>query len=216
MRVMSEASTPKKRRYHHGDLRTALIAAAEALIARDGPRDFNLADASRMAGVTAAAPYRHFTDKEALLDAVRARGFERLTAAMRAATTERGAPGTVDDVVAIGRAYVRFAIAEPEVFRLMFGGLTEQRADSLSRVAGHDCFGTLIERIALLRAAQGLETEDLHSLALPLWSLVHGIAMLRIDGDFDVVAPEARPDELVDFATRNLIGGVASAARAPT
>ncbi len=206
---MAESTTAKKRSYHHGALRAALLDAAEALIAQQGALEFTLADASRMAGVSTAAPYRHFADKEDLLDAVRARGFDRLTAAMRERIAALDRPGTVDDIIAIGRAYVRFAIREPDIFRLMFGSRHEPRPDALSRHVGEACFGTLLERVELLRAGTGAAgVPATPTLALPLWSLVHGIATLQIDGDFDAVAPGTEPEEIVAFATRGYLDGV--------
>jgi len=209
-------TTTKKRRYHHGDLRAALLDAAETLIAREGALDFTLADASRMAGVSTAAPYRHFVDKENLLDAVRARGFERLTQAMRAEIAALDRPGTVDDIIAIGLAYVRFAIREPNIFRLMFGSRHQPRPDALSRQVGEACFGTLLERVTLWRERSGVAAPDTRTVALPLWSLVHGIATLQIDRDFDAVAPGTRTDPIVDFATRHYLAGLDAGGAAPS
>jgi len=202
----------KKRGYHHGDLRAALLDAAERLVARQGPLEFTLADASRMAGVSTAAPYRHFVDKEDLLDAVRARGFARLTAGMRAEIVALGRPGTVDDIAAIGRAYVRFAIAEPEIFRLMFGRRHQPEPSTDVFEAGEACFGTLLERVEHWRAREGLIAPPTAAVALPLWSLVHGIATLQIDTSFAGKACELNPEDLVDFATRNLLTGVVAGA----
>lgn len=202
---MTTANPLKKRGYHHGDLKTALIEAAETLIADQGGLDFSLADASRLAGVSSAAPYRHFADKEALVDAVRARGFERLTERMREAAAVAAAPGTTDDLVALGEAYVRFAITEPAIFRLMFGQRHASHTDAATRVAGNTCFGTLIERVNLLRLAHGFERPDTHTMALPLWSIVHGLATLAIDRNFDATAPGTDPVELVDFASRSFL-----------
>ncbi len=205
--TMAEASAGK-RRYHHGDLKSALVDAAETIIARDGALDFTLADASRMAGVSTAAPYRHFADKEALLDAVRGRGFEKLTAEMQAAAEALRKPGTIDDVVAIGQAYVRFAMAEPAVFRLMFGARHAPPPAELTQQVGRECFGTLLDRLDLVRANYGFERPDTQTLAMPLWSIVHGLGTLAIDQNFDATAPGTDPIELVDFASRNFLGHV--------
>jgi AcrR family transcriptional regulator len=202
------ATTGKKRGYHHGDLKAALTDAAWELVRTQGTLDVTLAAASRMAGVSTAAPYRHFADKEALLDAVRARGFAALTERMRAAAAAVAAPGTTADVVAIGQAYVRFAHDEPAVFRLMFGSRQAPRPDALSRQVGEQCFGTLLERVDLWRAAAGGGEPDTHALALPLWSLVHGVATLEIDGDFEAVAPSAEPETIVARTTRSFLAGL--------
>jgi AcrR family transcriptional regulator len=202
------AGTSKKRGYHHGDLKAALVDAAWELVRTQGPLDVTLAAASRMAGVSTAAPYRHFTDKEALLDAVRARGFAELTRRMRAAAETVGAPGTIEDIVAIGHAYVGFARDEPAVFRLMFGSRHLPRPDALSRQVGEQCFGTLLERVDLWRAASGVAGPATPEIALPLWSLVHGVATLEIDGDFAAVAPSAEPRTIVEHTTRLFLLGL--------
>lgn len=201
-------STTKKRGYHHGDLKAALIDAAWQLVRTEGALDVTLAAASRMAGVSTAAPYRHFADKEALLDAVRARGFAELTGRMRGAVEAVSAAGTIADITAIGRAYVGFAHDEAAVFRLMFGSRHAPRPDDLSRQVGEQCFGTLLERVDLWRAANGVTDPDTLAIALPLWSLVHGVATLDIDGDFGAVAPSAEPETIVAHATYSFLRGL--------
>ena len=213
MSRMDVAPSSKKRGYHHGDLKAALVEAAEILVAEHGALDFTLADASRRAGVSAAAPYRHFADKEALLDAVRARGFTRLGEAMGAAALARAAPGTVDEIVAIGEAYVRFAIKEPAIFRLMFGPRHTPEPTEAARDAGAACFGVLLTHVDRLRRANGFERPDTRTLAMPLWSMVHGLATLAIDQKFDTTAPGTDPVELVDFANRSFLDRVIQQAR---
>ena len=105
-----------KKRFHHGDLREALIAATRDLLIEHGPDGFTLADACRRAGVTTAAPYKHFRDKQEIIEEIVARGFEELTAANAKAVAE-GGPGTVAGITAIGLSYLDFAVAQPAVFR---------------------------------------------------------------------------------------------------
>lgn len=120
--------------YHHGDLRAALLDAADALLDQGGDGAVSLREAARMAGVSATAAYRHFADKEALLAALALRGFEAFGAAMAAAV----AVGDVSPHVARGRAYLRFALARPGRFRLMFGPLLARakRIRPCSRLRG--------------------------------------------------------------------------------
>ncbi|MEO1090540.1 MAG: TetR/AcrR family transcriptional regulator [Pseudomonadota bacterium] len=191
-----------KRRYHHGDLRTALLEAAETLIAEHGPSGFTLADASRLAGVSTAAPYRHFPHKDALLDAVRARGFERLTDRMHTAIAETGGRGSIEAMVAKGRAYVGFAIAEPAVLRLMFGSDRKALPRELSEAVGEACFGEVLIEAEAFSSAHGLTERPTLDLALQMWGIAHGVAALQIDGDFALVAPETDPLELVASITR--------------
>ena len=110
---------PERQPYHHGDLRAALMAAALALIDEHGVKGFTLKDAARMAGVSVAAPYRHFADKEALLRAIREEGFAGFDAAL-AASGEQSATAE-ERILELGMAYVRFAIGHPAHFRVMFG-----------------------------------------------------------------------------------------------
>src|SRR5262245_31720879 len=109
-----------KLKFHHGDLREALLAAARELLIEHGPDGFTLADACRRAGVTTAAPYKHFRDKLEILEEIASRGFDTLAADTAKAVAEAGS-GTVAGISAMGRAYVGFAVAQPAVFRLMFG-----------------------------------------------------------------------------------------------
>ena len=115
-----------KKRFHHGDLREALIAATRELLIEHGPDGFTLADACRRAGVTTAAPYKHFRDKQEILEEIVLRGFEELTAANAKAVAE-GGPGTIAGITAMGISYLDFAVAQPAVFRLMFGHKSEIR-----------------------------------------------------------------------------------------
>src|SRR5215475_4927180 len=109
-----------KARYHHGELREALIAATRQLVMERGAENFTLADACRVAGVTTAAPYRHFRSKQEVLEEIASGGFDQLKSEALAVIAEKG-PGTLEAIVAMGQAYVAFAVNETAVFRLMFG-----------------------------------------------------------------------------------------------
>src|SRR5262245_38518211 len=109
-----------KKRFHHGDLREVLIAAARELLIEHGPDGFTLADACRRAGVTTAAPYKHFRDKQAILEEIVARGFEELSEA-NAKAVAAGGPGTIAGITAMGRSYLDFAVAQTAMLPLLFG-----------------------------------------------------------------------------------------------
>lgn len=178
---MAEAMQAPARRehYHHGDLRAALVEAVRGLVESHGPDRFSLADACRAAGVSTAAPYRHFADKEAMLRAVALEGMERHRARMLAALAPH-IPGSDAAMVAMGLAYIDFARAEPGVFRLMFG-LTRGHGDhSELQAAGLRCYGVLLDQVA---ARMGLAAEDpqVSARAFPCWTFVHGLAFLMID-----------------------------------
>lgn len=154
-------------KYHHGDLRQSLIKAGGALLREHGVAALTLRGTAREAGVSATATYRHFADKEALLTAIAADGFAALEAALRAADQHP------DDRTALrqqGVAYVQFAIANPNLVRLMFSGTIDRAAISPTT------FAVLADRAARCAGAENAEI-----LALASWSIVHGLATLILD-----------------------------------
>src|SRR5205823_12216191 len=117
----SPASQPsRKARYHHGELREALIRATRKLVEERGAENFTLADACRVAGVTTAAPYRHFRGKQEILEEIASRGFEELKKRAMAAVAGKG-EGALDGSIAMGQGFVAIAVQETGVFRLMCG-----------------------------------------------------------------------------------------------
>lgn len=199
----------KKATYHHGDLKEALTCAARELIEKKGPEGFSLAEACRIAGVSTAAPYRHFEDRDALVGSVAKRGFDTLTDVTKAGR-DSFPSGTVDSIVAMGQAYVRFANDEPAVFRLMFASHKGEEAFHQSLNENGDvCFSVLLKAVDAFREAKGLSQKSTMDIALPLWTIVHGTACLLIDRDFDGVAPGTDPYNLVKIATEGFLAGVA-------
>lgn len=169
--------------YHHGDLGRALRCAASAVIRREGPERFSLRAIAKATGVDPAAVYRHYRDKQALLDAVAEDGFVELTEAMEAAATahRKAAPR----LRAAGEAYVRFAVTEPHLFRLMFGpGGVDPQAVAARTDSGRDAFGTLLALLDELREA-GQSRLTARRAALPAWAAVHGLAELALLGRVD-------------------------------
>lgn len=155
--------------YHHGDLRSALLAAASQILEEQGLAALSLREAARRAGVSHNAPYRHFPDRDSLLAELAAEGFRQLGQAMR------GKQGRE-----MGEAYVRFALENPSRFRLMFGGQVrlERHAALASAARGtHDAL------VQAFRAQPGIA--DAEKAAAAAWSLVHGLAQLLIDGHFE-------------------------------
>jgi AcrR family transcriptional regulator len=165
--------------FHHGDLRSALIAAVGELIEVHGPDGFSVAQAARRAGVSSAAPYKHFRDRPEILRAVVAAGMDRLHAAMQAAA-QAHPPGSVDQVAAIGLAYVDFARAGPGVFRLVFGLTEGHEADPTLQARGQACFDVVARAVAA-RLCQPLADDAVQRSAYVLWTCVHGHAFLTID-----------------------------------
>jgi AcrR family transcriptional regulator len=166
------------RAYHHGNLRRALIDGAVALFAQRGTFDFTFRELAREAGVTHNAPYRHFSGKADLLDAVRAEGFADLARACHAALS-RASDDPRDRVRALGGAYVRFAIAHPHHFRLMLHNPFEGETPEKNREA----FQLLHDVIDEGRAKGALRADlTARELALAAWSLVHGFSSLMVAG----------------------------------
>ena len=169
--------------YHHGNLREALIAAALDLIGEKGPAGFSFAEAARSAGVSPAAPYRHFRDRDALLADVAARGFELFTARLEAAWND-GAPDPMRALDAVGRAYLAFARDEPAHYAAMFEA---QLPPDLSRelTAASDQAFAVLRRAAEAVCARMPKDARPPSLMVGLhfWTMAHGTASLFARGD---------------------------------
>ena len=199
-----QAGVQPKAKYHHGDLREALIAAAYQIVNESGPENFLVADACRLAGVSTAAPYRHFKDREEILAEVTARGFDEMTSDTMQAVEAHG-EGTLDAIVAMGHAYVNFAVKRQGVFRLMFGqeGAVAEQEHVVE--IGTNCFGYVIDQVAKYCTSNGLE-RDANEIAVRLWTLVHGASSLLIDGKYEKVAPDTDVEALIASATPALLG----------
>jgi len=184
MYTLSTSKAP----YHHGDLRAALIVAAEALLARLGPAELSLRGVAREAGVSAMAPYRHFADKDALLAAVAGDGFRQFEARLVQATS--AAPDARAGLIAQGVAYVRFAHDQPALFRLMFGPMITKAValEHLDRDAA-PALDALRDAVAAAYPEADATRRD--DLVLTCWSLVHGLAGLIVDGRLPASAEAA-------------------------
>ncbi len=180
MLVNMPAKKTEKPAYHHGDLPHALVAAATQLIeAGDGAR-LTLRAAAQAAGVSVAAPYRHFADRESLLAATLAQGFRDLTQVTDAARAAEALP--MQALVATGLAYVRFAAERPRIYRLMFGPECDKASYPELMEAGHAALGVLQHAVADCQAAGVIGPADVQQVALAGWALTHGLASLHADG----------------------------------
>ena len=193
-----------KSRYHHGDLREALISASYDLVNEHGADTFSLADACRLAKVSTAAPYRHFKDRDELMSEVCARGFAEMTKRAVAAVEARG-EGTIEGITAMGQAYIGFALEHEGIFRLMFGGSANLDEFEHVQEIGNNCFGYLIEQIVSYCSTEGLE-QDAEAVAARMWTFVHGASALLMDRKYDKVIPELDVMKMVADATPMLIG----------
>jgi len=172
-----------RRGYHHGNLREALIRAALDLIAEKGPGGLTFADAARSAGVSSAAPYRHFRDRDALMADVARRGFELFEAELSAAW-EDGRPEPMRAFEKLGRAYLAFARKEPAYYSAMFEAGVSLDADPGLRQAADRAFGVLRTAAEALCAQAPRERRPpALMLALHVWALSHGVASLFARAD---------------------------------
>jgi AcrR family transcriptional regulator len=201
----------RKVQYHHGELREALISATRRLVEERGAENFTLADACRVAGVTTAAPYRHFRGKQEILEEIASRGFGELRSRSTAMLVKKG-EGTLEGIIAMGQAYVAFAVEETAVFRLMFGQEPSLKKAEHVLGTGHACFANLIDQVALY-CKRNQVRGDAQEIALKLWTFVHGAASLLIDRDYDVVAPKIDINELIASATPGLLSPSAGSSR---
>jgi AcrR family transcriptional regulator len=209
--AQNRSAVRPKKRFHHGDLREALIAATRELLIEHGPDGFTLADACRRAGVTTAAPYKHFRDKQEILEEIVSRGFDELAAANAKAVTE-GGPGTIAGIVAMGSSYLEFAVAQPAVFKLMFGHKSKLREVKQVDESGKQCLKHLIDEVAAYSRKHG-HIADAETIALRLWTFVHGAASLELDGDYKRVAPRLDVHKMIAGVTPKLLGAATSVKR---
>ena len=197
----------RERRYHHGNLKKTLLDATVKLIAKVGPRAFTLREVARQAKVSHNAPYRHFRDKEELLAAVAAEGFERLADSMIAAAA---APAdALDGLMLTGRGYVQFALRWPEHFSVMFDYCEGLDAYPAYAASGQRAFQVLLDHVVGAQRSGQLPAGDPNALALAAWSIVHGIAKLAV-ANLLPFASEHSVLEFTAFATRALAEGIGS------
>ncbi len=168
-------------RFHHGDLRWALLQAATQLLDRDGSAGVGLRAIARLAGVSQAAPYRHFADRESILAVLAENGLLALGDRMAAAAARASDPAAA--LAAIGEAYVAHAVERPHLYRLLFGPEVADKARYPAvRDAGHRAMQVLVDAIAAGQRAGVVRAGDPAELAIAHWAAVHGIAQLIIDG----------------------------------
>jgi AcrR family transcriptional regulator len=191
---------PGRRGYHHGNLREALIRGALALIAEKGPAGFTIAEAARSAGVSPAAPYRHFRDRDELMADVARLGFEAFEAALKQAWND-GKPSAVSAFERLGKAYLAFARDEPAYYAAMFEAGTPPAATPGLRQASDAAFAVLRGAAEAVCATLPPEKRPpALMVALHIWAMTHGIASLfgRRDGGGRTMPMS--PEELLEAA----------------
>jgi len=193
--------TRKQGAYHHGNLQRALLDAALMLVEREGPKGVSLRAVARLAGVSPAAPYRHFAGKEGLLAAVAEEGFRAMSDDMQAASdAHKDVP--LAEFRAIGLAYVKFAASHTSHFRVMFGPeVSDKSSHKGLREASERAFDIMVAAIADCQRPD-LEAGEVNPrrLAVAAWSTFHGLATLLADGQLE--EPVETDEQLQELANR--------------
>lgn len=199
----------KRRGYHHGNLREALIDAALRLIAEKGPAGFTFAEVARAAGVTPAAPYRHYRDRDALMADVAKRGYEAFALGLRTAWDE-GRPTPEVALRRLGAAYLAFAREQPSAYAAMFEGGVVIGDDPDLRAHADGAFAVLRDASEAVIAAWPKATSRPPALmvALHFWSLSHGIASLFARGDAQRRPLPMAPEDLLEAGVLVYLDGL--------
>lgn len=200
---MNEQTTTKpKSAYHHGDLREALIKATQQLIEEKGIDQFSVSDACRLAGVSTAAPYKHFKNKDEMILAAMLEAMLRQRAAMEhdLAPYEKG---SIERIVALGHNYIHFAMREPGMFRLRFAQFDCEPLPEV-RESGQGIYGVVQEEV---RAAMGeAEINDtVRERSFMLWSFVHGMSYLAMVPEFADKRPSMSQDALLRSISKRVL-----------
>lgn len=180
---------PKKtKEYHHGDLRRAVVEAAWSLVKKRGLKELTLREVARKVGVTHAAPYHHFKDRDALLDAMADEAFDALDQAMQ--KSKHGVADAAEELFVLGRAYVDFAREKPERVEVMFRR-NDAQADQAMQDKGRCTFQHLVDAVQRCQSEGTAPVGNPLAIALSAWSLVHGFAALWVEGPLVAMEPYA-------------------------
>ena len=198
----------ESRGYHHGNLKEALLRAALELIAQKGPAGFTFAEAARWAGVSPAAPYRHFRDRDELLANIALRGFHQFETALSKAWDD-GHPDVFAALERLGKAYLDFARKEPAYYSAMFEAGVPLSTNPELRDAGDRAFAVLraaAEKLCAQMPPGGRPPALM--VALHIWAVAHGIASLFGRGDAARRSLPMSPEELLEAETLIYLKGL--------
>jgi AcrR family transcriptional regulator len=211
--MANPSGAPSRARYHHGDLRNALLEVSLALVAEQGVEAFSLREAARAVGVSPAAAYRHFEDKGALLGALASDAFGRLAAGMeRAISRTPGEPGSAAHAaaafVAVGLAYVEFAVQHPAHFRVMFGPWCPEPEEpaAISAPGARSAYTILVDSLDALVASGAVPAAARAGAEITAWASVHGLASLIVEGA--VKLTKAERAQAIRHVARTVLAGL--------
>jgi AcrR family transcriptional regulator len=196
----SDRGWRRPRSYHHGNLKEVLLEAARKLIEEHGAFGFSLTEAARLAGVSPAAPYRHFRDRDALLAEVAKNGFERFAARLDMAWNN-GVPTPLSAFDNLGRAYLAFAREEPAAYTVMFETGVMPAGEGETLPAAERAFDVLQHAAAALcRQLPETERPPRKLMSLHIWAISHGVATLFAQGDLQAHKVPMKPEEILESA----------------
>ncbi len=165
--------------YHHGDLKNALIRAGIEILSKDGRQALSLRNVAKKAGVSHAAPYAHFADKQALIAAIAAEGYKKLY--QQLVTAQQSQPDPLNRLLAVSRAYVQFAIDEPDHFKITFSGVVEAEQSYPEYVEqSKHCFALVVAVVAECQTIGILPAGDTELTAVSIWACIHGFVQLLL------------------------------------
>ncbi|MFL4470393.1 TetR/AcrR family transcriptional regulator [Tateyamaria armeniaca] len=196
-----DEKSPARTQYHHGDLRAHLVETVRILVEEKGADGFSISEAARRAGVSSAAPYKHFADRGEIVRAVALAGIDRMRDQMdEAAQAAKGDP--LSPIMALGLCYAQFARTEPGVFRLMFGLTMGHDDDPELQAHGDACFD-VVKREVRAYMPDGTTDQEIERRGYMLHMFVHGHAFLEIDGKHDLeLSPDQEAMLMADIARR--------------
>lgn len=198
----------KQGRFHHGNLRQALIDGALIILGKEGQGAITLREVARRAGVTHAAPYRHFDGKEALLAAVAEEGFHQLRHDMEQVAAGDG--DSLDRLQRFGEAYVRFALRNPAHYRLMYGPeFAHRAAHGGLQEASKKAFMLLLDAVRECQQARLVRDGDPVHVGLSMWSTVHGLSLLIMDRQMeDAGVSKSQSEAVIRVAMQTVRDGL--------
>ena len=194
------------RPYHHGDLKRVVIETAQDMLREDKGWQFTLRELARRAGVSHAAPYKHFADKSALLAELAMLGFNELREQLSGAI-ERPLRSARAEFITAAKAYIRFGTANPSLYRLMFSADVDKTAFPKLNEAGAAAFAALLAILERGQRSGAFRKQPVRSQAAASWALVHGFTMLAIDGQ---LLPEKVGAKPIDAVLTSMLEGLES------
>lgn len=196
----------KTKTYHHGDLKNALIKAGVEILAKEGIGKLSLRKVAQKAGVSHTAPYSHFSDKQSLIAAISTEGFQRLSKALDSAI-KSNANNPKKQLIESAQVYVKFAVGNKDIFKIMFSSALEKEKDYPAFVEiSQKTFHQVVEIVEACQEAGVIKSGDADVLAVIIWGQVHGIIALAIEGQISHTVLEKKSlQEIVNQAVERAI-----------